>query len=124
MTAIQLTVFDNAEKWIKENLYYMSSDNVCAVRPVNAVSNVDKDNPVLTNKHFPIQYEDIEEGTRKTCSLDDHVKALQLLCQDIGRSLFVGGIKSPFELQDPGNWDIEVVDAYWQLVYYGKVLYG
>lgn len=53
-----------------------------------------------------------------------HVKALQLPCDTIGRTLFVGGVNNPLKLADPGHWDVEVADAYLQLAMLGEVIYG
>lgn len=113
MTTITLTVFPDAEAWIRENVPDFGGDRVCAVRPTSPF-----------NPDGLTAYEDIEEGTAKECTFADHVTALQKLCEMVGVNLFVGGVKSPLELVDPGNWDVEVVDAYWQLVYRGEVLYG
>ena len=112
-TAISIRIFPDAEKWLRENVPSMESDSVSCVRPRGPFKPRGK-----------TEYEDLEEGTTKLCSFQDHVRALQLLCEQVGSTLFVGGIKSPRDLEDPCNWDAEVVDAYWQLVYYGKVIYG
>jgi hypothetical protein len=110
---ITLTVFEDPAAWLRQHVPDMRVDSVAGVQ---RISKFDPDG--LT------AYEDFEEQTKKDCDLAAHVWALQLLCEQVGRTLFVGGIKSPLELLDPGNWDVEVVDAYYQLVYYGKVLYG
>lgn len=130
-TPITLTIFDNAEEWLRINLPDMSTDRVACVRPVARAR---------FNPDGLTEYEDVEDtsddrvneededgnryGTlRKSCDMAAHVQALRLLCAQIGRTL-VGGLKSPFELVDPGNWDAEVVDAYYQLVMLGEVVYG
>lgn len=110
---IILTIFENPEIWLKKNL--PATESTC-IFGVIRTSKVDLERTT--------HYQDVEEGGSFGCNLADHVKALQLLCEKIGRTLFVGGLKSPFELTDPGNWDVEVVDAYYQLVVYGEVLYG
>ena len=110
---ISITIFEDAEAWLIENLPDMCSDNICGVIPITGF-----DPYGLTT------YKDFEEGSIKKCTMQDHIKALQLLCDQVGQTIFVGGIKNSKELTDAGNWDIEVVDAYWQLVYYGKVIYG
>jgi hypothetical protein len=40
------------------------------------------------------------------------------------KKLFVGCIQNPMDLTDVSNWDAEVVDAYFQLLYHGEVIYG
>ncbi len=113
MTKINLTIFEDAEKWIKKNVPLMSTDMVAVVQPITK----------FNYKSFT-KYQDTEENLVKSCNLQDHIEALQLLCEQVGRTLFVGGIKSPYSLVDASNWDIEVVDAYYQLVFHKKVLYG
>jgi hypothetical protein len=110
---ITLTVFADPEAWLRQHVPDIHVDYVAGVQ---RISKFDPDG--LT------RYQDCEEKTEKDCDLVAHVWALQLLCEQVGRTLFVGGVTSPLELLDPGNWDVEVVDAYYQLVYYGKVLYG
>lgn len=113
ITTIAVTVFPNAEEWLRTNVPDFNGDRVCAVRPTSPF-----------NPNGLTSYEDIEEDTSRECTFEDHVMALQKLCEMVGFNLFVGGIKSPLELVDPGNWDVEVVDAFWQLVYRGDVIYG
>lgn len=113
MTAISCKIFDDAEAWIRENVPDMAADSVACVYPITEF-----------NAEWVRSYRDDEDDERKACTMADHVKALQLLCEQIGRTLFVGGIKSPVDLIDAGNWDAEAVDAYWQLVYRGEVIYG
>lgn len=111
-TAISVAIFPDAEKWITDNVRDFYVDNVSAVYPVT------KFNPEGTT------LTDSEEGTRKVCTMADYVDALRLLCEQIGTTLFVGGLKSPIQLLDAGNWDAEVVDAFYQLVYRKEVIYG
>lgn len=111
---VTVTIFPDADKWLRENLADMTFDNVAAVVPTDSPLNLGGDN----------EYKDHEDGTTKMCSWDDHLKALDLLAQKIGKTLFVGGLKSPTELADAGNWDVEVVDAFYQLVYRQEVIYG
>jgi hypothetical protein len=113
MTAIAIEIFPDAEAWLRENMPDMVTDTVAAVRPVGE----------FTMDAFT-KYEDVEEGTTKDIFPYQHREALQKLCEQIGRTLFVGDLTSPFQLVDPANWDVEVVDAYWQLVYHGEVIYG
>lgn len=112
-TQITAVIFEDAEQWLRENVPMMGGDQICAVRPMQEF-----------NPDGMTKYEDIEEETEKECDMAAHVKALQLLGDKIGRTLFVGGLKSPHELTDYCNWDVEVVDAFWQLVYRGEVIYG
>lgn len=112
MNEIILTVFKNPKEWILKNVPDMTSDRFCCVRPISK----------LTEKGA--SYEDIEENIKKFCSMEDHIIALQLLVEKVGRTLFVGCVENPMDLIDPCNWDIEVTDAYWQLVFYKDVIYG
>lgn len=115
-TKVQITavLFDDAEAWLRENVNDLSMDSIQAVHPRQTI-NLDG----LT------KYRDSEENTTKLCSLDDHIKGLRLLCEQIGnKKLFVGGLKNPADLLDAGNWDVEVADAFFQLVYHGEVIYG
>ncbi len=122
---ISAPIFDDVESWLLTNLPDMSWDNVSSVYPLE---------PIKFDSMT--KYEDREgDGTGKSgcddipyikeCSWNDHIEALKLLCGLIGdKKLFVGGIKNPIDLNDPCNWDVEVVDAYWQLVFYKEVIYG
>lgn len=110
---ISAPIFDDVEKWIRENGADLTTDNVSAVIPTSE-----------WNPDGDMMFKDKEAGTTKTRTLADHVRAMHQLCAEVGKTLFVGGIKSPQELVDPGNWDAEVVDAYWQFVYYGECIYG
>jgi hypothetical protein len=113
MTAINATIIPDAEAWIKENINDLLVDNVSAVYPTNH------------GEDFSIKLYDEEEETAKTFSLADQVVALQKLADEIGGNrLFVGGLKSPTQLEDPCNWDTEVIDAFYQLIYHGEVIYG
>lgn len=114
MTSIKATIFEDAEGWLRENLQDFEVDGISAVY---RVSKLDLDG--IT------QYHDEEENGTKAVSMADHVKALQLLCELIdGGKLFVGCIKGANQLTEPCNWDVEVVDAYFQLIYHGEVIYG
>lgn len=120
---IRLTVFPDPVQWLVENIDDFCWDRVSSVYPIDIIVEgggelkptkfVDRDGE--TGEQIPIP---------KTIGQDEMVKALKLLTEQIGRTLFVGCIKNPFELTDPCNWDAEVVDAYWQLCYYGEVIYG
>lgn len=68
---------------------------------------------------------DAEEGIDKAVTADDLISALRTLCElvDAGK-LHVGGVRSARDLTDACNWDAEVVDAFWQIVYHGEVIYG
>jgi len=114
-TEIRTTIFSNAEEWLKAELpEYINTDGVAAVYPI---SDFDAD--------FGRTYRDDEIGEEKYCDFKRHVEALKLLVQLIAaKQLFVGGIKNPADLTDTGNWDVEVSDAYFQLVYHGVVQYG
>lgn len=114
MTTINAPIFTDAEAWIKENRPDMFVDGLAAVYP--------------TTKFGPdgfTAYYDEEEDRTELKTLADHVEALQKLVNLVSEGkLWVGGIKNPFELADPCNWDVEVVDAYFQLLFHGEVIYG
>lgn len=112
-TPITLVIFPDPDAWLRENVRDFATDGVAAVQPTE---------PICPGG-ITI-YEDSEEETEKVCSWQDHLDALRLLTEQIGRTLFVGGLKSPFDLVEPGNWDAEVVDAFFQLVYRKEVIYG
>lgn len=114
-TQITAVIFTDAEYWLTENLSDLVADSVCSIY---------KTTPF--DENFTCTYADEEENNKqKVATLADHVKALQLLCDLVsGQKLFVGGVTSPFELLDVGNWDAEVVDAFRQLIYHGEVIYG
>ncbi len=114
MSKISVEIFPDAEKWLKENLGDLTIDNVACVVP----------NKPLNKQGFYPEYIDNEENKTKAATMADHVKALQLLCEQIGVKLFVGGLKSPLQLLDAGNWDAEVADAFFQFVMLGEVIYG
>lgn len=121
-TKIQTTLFEDAEAWITENMPNMAVDAVASVYPVEPIN-------AETLKGSIRFADDNDSGdpkdyTVKDLTMPDFVKGLQLLCDQIGVSLFVGEIKSPRQLEDAGNWDVEVVDAYFQLCMNGKVIYG
>lgn len=113
MTAISIKVFDNAEVWLTKHLPDMNVDSVACVRRVSKF-----------NPNGNTTYRDYEDDIAVERDMKAHVKALQTLCETVGVSLFVGGVKSPRDLLDAGNWDVEVVDAYFQLVMHGEVIYG
>lgn len=122
-TQIQVTIFEDAEKWIIDNVPDMGIDAVASVYPVEPI-NVEtlKGSILFVNDN---DSDDPTERRVKRLNMHDLVKGLQLLAKEIGdKKLFVGGIKSPTELMDAGNWDVEVVDAYFQLCMLGEVIYG
>ncbi len=113
-TKITGPIFEDAEKWLLENMPGLLVDSVCSIYRAN-----------YDEKSGLCRYRDTEANDKEVvCTLRDHVKGLKLLCRQIGKTLFVGGIHSPTDLVDPGNWDAEVVDAFRQLCFYGEVIYG
>jgi hypothetical protein len=125
-TQITIPVLDDAEAWIRENFHDLFTDSVCSVLPDNVVN--------LDGKTRWTDSYDDAEVPEKMLGMEDYIKGLSLLFNQIGRKwkdekgndrgLFVGGITNPHDLLDPGCWDAEVVDAYFQLCYYGDVIYG
>lgn len=114
MTQIIAPIFEDAEAWIKENRPDMYVDGVAVVYPVS------KFRPDSVTS-----YRDEEENSQKALTMADHVRGLKQLVDLISnKKLFVGGITNPMDLTDGCNWDVEVVDAYYQLVYHGEVIYG
>lgn len=111
---IKSIVFADPVAWLKENLGYFEADSVSPVYPVAGVTD-----------DLVARYYDEEEDAEKCVDAEGHVAALAELVRLIdGQELFVGGLTSGMDLLDAGNWDIEVVDAYFQLCYHGEVIYG
>lgn len=102
------------EQWLRDNIDVLSSDDLCVVYPIGSRTSLDEG----------ITYFDEEERSGRKCSLEDHIQAWQMLSNRIGKTVFVGGLTSAKELEDPGNWDGEVVDVFWQLVYRRDIRYG
>ncbi len=128
---ISVVIFEDADKWLRENLPDMHADSVACVYPLTRFY-PDGHTPYVDREELTeAQYEAIQSGDSlagitaiKQLTMADHLRALLLLSEQVGDTLFVGGLKSPKDLVDPGNWDVEVVDAFYQLVYYGRVIYG
>lgn len=113
-TQIFAPIFEDAEGFLKENLKDFFVDGVSAVYPVSKFDD-----------NFSRTYFDEEEEKELTFDFKRHVDALILLVKMVNaKQLFVGGITSAIDLTEPCNWDIEVVDAYFQLIYHGEVIYG
>lgn len=115
MTQIIAPIFTDAEAWLKDALPDMYVDGISSVYRTK-----------LDKETFTGIYADEEEdGVRKEITLEAHVKGLEKLVQLVSeKKLFVGGVRNPIELTDMCNWDAEVVDAYFQLLYHGEVIYG
>ncbi len=111
MTTINATIISDAEAWIKENIRDLSTDGVSAM-------NLDE-----VSSDFSISLYDEEENFVKTFTLEQQVAALQKLADDIGNNRLYVGIAAQ-DLADPCYWDVEVVDAFFQLIYHGEVIYG
>jgi hypothetical protein len=113
MTEIKATIFTNAEEWLRNEIPDFTLDSVAAVYPEGRI-----DLDGLT------RFIDEEEGSSKFLYMTHYVRALRLLTEQVGQTLFVGGIRSQHDLKDGANWDVEVVDAFYQLAYHGEVIYG
>jgi hypothetical protein len=114
MTQISAVIIPNAEGFIKENLADFAVDGISAVYPHSKLTD-----------QFGRTYFDEEEGKAKFVNFESHVTSLEKLVELISdKKLFVGGITNPVDLADPCNWDAEVVDAYFQILYHGEVIYG
>lgn len=123
MTAITTTIFPDAESWLSEHFEDLLSnlDNVCNVRPTRRPS---KELFVYVYKDFSDEKPD-DYPAMMPRDMNAHVQALQKLCDLIScKQLFVGGLSSAVDLLDPCNWDVEVTDAFCQLVAYREVIYG
>lgn len=116
MTAITATIISNAEEWIKTEVPDMCVDGVSCVYPVtNFCANLDGSTTFV----------DSYEGTKKNIPFERYIEALKMLATEIdNKKLFVGSLNFGAELADSCNWDVEVVDAYFQLIYHGEVIYG
>ncbi len=108
------TIFPNPPKWLEENFHDLSTDGTCSIRFERTI---DKANLVY-------ELIDLEDDKKKIVNRTDWLNALNLLAQQVGVKLFVGGVKNPVDLLDAGNWDAEVVDAFRQLAFFGEVIYG
>lgn len=117
MTAITAPIIADAESWLKDAMPDMFVDGISSVWRTKL-----HDDFSATYAHL----EDEDEApVMVTKTLADHVKALELLIQQVtDKKLHVGGIKNPVDLTDMCNWDVEVTDAYFQLVVIGEVIYG
>lgn len=114
MTAITSVIIPDAEAFIRENIHDFTYDIHSVVYPLTTFQ-----------EDGSRSYWDMEEGKRKDVGIIEHVHALRLLAQLIDeKKLHVGGLKSAIELIDPCNWDVEVVDSYFQLIFHGEVIYG
>jgi hypothetical protein len=117
MTAITAPIFENAEEFIKGEIKDLQVDGVSSVWKTKV------------HPDFSVTYaheeDEGEEPVEITKTLADHVTALEKMVQLItNKELFVGGVRNPIDLTDPCNWDVEVVDAYFQLVALGEVIYS
>lgn len=118
-------IFEDAESWIKDNLRNLATDSICSIY----FNKID-----LDNFSIMVDSNGNEDDREKVISLNDMVEGLRLLATQIGktwtdatgqkRGLFVGGLTKPHQLVDPCNWDAEVVDAFFQLIFYRDVIYG
>lgn len=109
---IKAVIIENAEEWLKENMRYFSTDNVSAIYCEKIHSDLS------------IDLYDEEEDETKTFNMAQQVQALQKLADDLGKKIWVGGLKNGMDLADAGNWDVEVVDAFYQYIYHGELIYG
>jgi hypothetical protein len=107
-------VFPNPIEWLRKELPDMLVDNISVVYPVESI-NVDG----------ATRFRDDEEDASKYLDMSHYVRALRQLVELVdGKKLFVGGVTGSADLVDAGNWDVEVVDAFYQLAYHGEVIYG
>jgi hypothetical protein len=116
MTQIKSVVFQDAEAWLRENAPDMYVDGIAAVHRAG-----------VFQPDGITEYVDYEENDSLTKgkSMADHIAALQKLCELVdGKKLFVGSVNGSVDLTEPCNWDVEVVDAFFQLLYHGEVIYG
>jgi hypothetical protein len=123
-TPITVTIFEDAETWLRENVENMFVDSVAAVRPTEEI-NLDGETEMEDVEEVGGKDEDgLPLPLTKKVTMEDWVRGLRQLCEEVGKTLWVGGLKGPYQLTDFGNWDVEVTDAYFQLVFRGEVLYG
>lgn len=114
MTKISATIFNNAEAWLLRNMPDMEVDWVSSMRRIH-----------YDAKTGAATYKDLEKDEEIWVPMSAHVQGLEKLVKLVNEEkLFVGGISTPIELLNLTNWDAEVVDAFWQLVCYGEVIYG
>ena len=114
MTQINATIIPDAEAFLLENMPDMEVDRHCAIT-----------RSMYGTKAGAATYFDEEENAYKNVTLTEHVVALQKMAELIdAKKLYVGCLDSASELADMANWDVEVVDAFFQLAYHGEVIYG
>jgi hypothetical protein len=123
-TPIAVMIFEDAETWLRENVEYMWVDSVCAVYPKEDI-NLDGETEMVDVEETDGEDENGEpKPLSKKVKMEDWVRGLQQLCEQVGKTLWVGCLRGPYQLTDFGNWDVEVTDAYFQLVFRGEVIYG
>jgi hypothetical protein len=123
-TSITVTIFEDAEAWLRENIEDINTDNVAAVYPIERVNLDGETKMVDVEEQDGVDEDGDPKPLEKIVTKADWLRGLQQLCEQVGKTLFVGCLKGPYELQDAGNWDAEVADAYYQLVFRGEVIYG
>lgn len=115
--AITATIFPDPLGWLRENANDFWPDSVSSMDRTQ----INWDEPTVCE----LRDEEEELTDPKSLTADDLVAALAKLCELVNeRKLFVGGVRSAHDLRDGGNWDCEVVDAFWQIAYHGEVIYG
>lgn len=113
---ITAVIFEDPEAWLREHVDDMTVDNVASVHRLT------KFHPDGLTKYrdFDAEGQPVVERT-----MEDHINALWELCRLIDQQkLHVGCLRSASQLVDPCNWDVEVYDAFYQLVFRMEVIYG
>lgn len=120
-TIIGGVIFADPVAWLREE-----AESVCCLDGVSSMRLIsyralNMDGPIAC--HVYDEEEDDQKG--KDLTPDDLVATLRKLCELVdGGKLFVGGVRKAQDLTDAGNWDAEVVDAFWQIAYHDEVIYG
>lgn len=118
--AISAVIFSDPYKWLKDEAEYIC--HLDGISSMDVSGDPDMDAAVAVTVFDEC---DESQTAGKGATPDELVDALRKMCELIdGKKLFVGGLTSSHELTDTGNWDVEVTDAYWQIVYHGEVIYG
>lgn len=127
---ITAVIFKDPVQFILDNIKYYSLDNIAVCYPMEI--KVQAENREVFVKTF-----DAEEHTRKSHDMADCVRALRQFVEHINQGqwdkvtgennknrIYIGHVPNPISLNSIDIWDIEVWDAFFQLLHNGEILYG
>lgn len=138
MTSIQAMIFPDAEEFLRVNI----ADIMSGVDRVSSVygSKIKRD---INLKVISVTTEDCDTDAdvpaKRTHDMPALVKALATLAEFVDngardktsgkdefkdRRFYGSGWSSAIDMADPCNWDVEAYDAFFQILHYGKIIYG